>query len=495
MNRSKSALLNAIVIGAMLIIVMKPPVQAEIKRPKGTAWAKAEGGKFMEAGQGIAFDPDGNIVVTGEIGSGNSNIGSVQLHKTGTFENMFLAKYDPEGSVKWAVQDTGTGFSRGLDVTTDNKGNIFVTGYVHKELILGDVQFQVPAPDNQVYQSLFTAKFDKDGRCLWARQGKPTDSKSYHGKSIATDQNGDVYVAAFFWELMDLGEMELRANGEGDVALVKYRGTDGHLLWAMSAGSAKTDHELGVAVDGAGGAYLALLDYFAETTAGRVTVPYDATTQRYHRSVVVKFDASDGSVLWAKRGMGSYEGPYPGGIAANKNGDIAVTGEIHVNTTERTMEFAGQTFTTAGNWDCYVYKMNNQGSVKWATVMGSSGSDCGRVIGMDDEGDVLVGGWFTGIATFGNFTLTSSGRDIFLVCLASDTGQVRWAQRFGGVGIDFPSGLALSDNGDIAITGHMNGPIDFSTCEIEPIGQSDILVFKLGDTLPSQTGTGLHRVK
>jgi hypothetical protein len=79
-----------------------------------------------------------------------------------------------------------------------------------------------------------------------------------------------------------------------------------------------------------------------------------------------------------------------------------------------TATFGSTTLTSAGSNDVFTAKMNADGSWAWATKAGGSGYDYGEGISALPDGSSIVTGRFSGIATFGNTTLTSAGgSDVF----------------------------------------------------------------------------------
>ncbi len=58
---------------------------------------------------------------------------------------------------------------------------------------------------------------------------------------------------------------------------------------------------------------------------------------------------------------------------------------------------------------------------QWVKKAGGSGTDNGRSISVDGNGNLYVTGQFTGTATFGTTTLTSSGsNDVYVAKLDID---------------------------------------------------------------------------
>ncbi|MCU0376144.1 MAG: hypothetical protein MUF24_12630 [Chitinophagaceae bacterium] len=73
---------------------------------------------------------------------------------------------------------------------------------------------------------------------------------------------------------------------------------------------------------------------------------------------------------------------------------------------------------------------------RWAKAAGGNGDDLAAAIAVDASQNTYVTGYFVNNATFGSTNLTNAGsRDIF-IAKYNATGQVVWAQRAGGNGLD-----------------------------------------------------------
>lgn len=91
-------------------------------------WAKSAGGTNNDEGNSIATDDDGNVFVTGRFQSPSITFGSTTLIKVGAYD-FYIAKYDANGNVLWAQSAGGTNDDAGQSIATDVNGNVIVTGY------------------------------------------------------------------------------------------------------------------------------------------------------------------------------------------------------------------------------------------------------------------------------------------------------------------------------------------------------------------------------
>jgi len=83
----------------------------------------------------------------------------------------------------------------------------------------------------------------------------------------------------------------------------------------------------------------------------------------------------------------------------------------------------------------------------WAKQAGGSSADYGFGISVDSSGNSYVTGYFQGTASFGPYTITSSGpTDVFVAKLDSN-GNWQWAKQAGGSSADIGHGISVDSSG------------------------------------------------
>lgn len=133
-----------------------------------------------------------------------------------------------------------------------------------------------------------------------------------------------------------------------------------------------------------------------------------------------------------------------------------------------------------GNADMYVAKYNAAGVHQWSRLFYSAGmgTSAGQAIKVDGAGNVIVTGHFTGTMDFGGGPLVSAGNDdIFLVKLSTD-GVHQWSQRFGAAGDDFGLALAIDGSNNIFLCGYFNNIVNFGGVNYASAGLSDMFLAK-----------------
>lgn len=101
----------------------------------GYRWAVQEGDTLNEYGLGVGVDNAGTAFLTGA----HSNRGGIVVD-TSNRERLFLARYTPNGEKEWINLSPGGRIERGFDVGVDRRGNQVVTGGFADTLRLDDVR-------------------------------------------------------------------------------------------------------------------------------------------------------------------------------------------------------------------------------------------------------------------------------------------------------------------------------------------------------------------
>jgi hypothetical protein len=100
-------------------------------------WAHNAGGISHVDALDLAVDNSGNAFITGAFHE-ISSFGNTKLISSGD-DDIFLAKYNAKGKLQWARQAGGKSEDRATGISVDRFGNIYLTGYFWENLILDHV--------------------------------------------------------------------------------------------------------------------------------------------------------------------------------------------------------------------------------------------------------------------------------------------------------------------------------------------------------------------
>ncbi|MBI3852045.1 MAG: hypothetical protein HY298_17440 [Verrucomicrobia bacterium] len=283
-------------------------------------WVRQGGGALLDSGSAVDVDASGNVYITGGFRS-TATFGTNVLTSYGG-QDIFVAKYDSAGNVIWVKQAggvDGSGFpgERGMGVTADNAGNVYISGTVMDSGAGADFGTNhVTTPD---LTDDFVAKYDSVGNCLWV---VIIPTQSPRECVVSHDAAGNVYVSGRLTGSSTVGAFTISSAGAGDVFRLKLDSA-GNAVWYKAYGGAADEAPFWSTTDAAGNGYAAgyvsgnPTDLFGTTTS-------HATTGR---DVFVLKTDKDGNVVWAKEALGS-PGDTGYGVAVNANGNIAVSGYL-----------------------------------------------------------------------------------------------------------------------------------------------------------------------
>ena len=94
-------------------------------------WATSAGEACYTVVSGIATDASGNVYVTGGFQSPTITFGTTTLFNVDNSRyhlDIFIVKYAPDGTALWARSAGSTYHDRSNIITTDNSGNLYITG-------------------------------------------------------------------------------------------------------------------------------------------------------------------------------------------------------------------------------------------------------------------------------------------------------------------------------------------------------------------------------
>lgn len=196
-------------------------------RPDGSlVWARSLGGPGEQQSHGISADADGKTLVTGEF-QGTTLIGSQRLDSAGSRPDVFIAKLDRLGRVRWAKRfgDTDREIGRGIDA--DARGNVYFTGEFQGTLQLGGTTLTSAGSDDS-----FLARAGRGGRIRWAIGMGGAGPET--GPEVEVDDVGNSYLTGTFSGTARIGGFTLTTTGLRGAYVAKVS-PGGRVLWVVQS--------------------------------------------------------------------------------------------------------------------------------------------------------------------------------------------------------------------------------------------------------------------
>lgn len=386
----------------------------------------------------------------------------------------------PPGLV-W-VNQLGPGLIIPVGMVTDGNHDIYIAGqfYDAVDFDLGSGNFTL-TPNGT--SDSFVAKYKADGAFLWAKQ---TDMDIM---DVAVGGGEDVYYVGNFEGTVDFdpgpGTFDMTVSGSGSDMAVVYLETDGQFEWAIQlrGTSGENGNHIRAVTDTPleeiviTGSFTRTVDFDPGTGTANLTSASSAGPDIF----VAKYDET-GALMWAKR-MGST-------AFVERGHDVEVDGAGNIYTVgvfQTTVDFnpnAGtDSHTSAGQTDGFIQALDAAGNFRWAKTIGSIGADEAISVDVDDAGNPVIGGHFSGVVDFdpGGGTSNVNGGPSFILKLTA-AGNFDWARGIGG---DLVKVLVGPTN-EVFVTGSYEGDIDVDpgpdVYTLETAVTADIYLSQLSST-------------
>ncbi len=446
------------------------------------AWERSHQGTNHTYGNATTVDMDGNIYVTGSFFGPHISFGNIVLTNFDTvnnFSDFFIVKYDPMGNVLWARSAGGSNSDAGNALTTDNAGNVYVTGKFRSPSIAFDNT--VLTNNTAYFFDVFLVKYSPNGSVIWAQEAGGDNDDI--GMSLATNSNGNLFLTGTFKSsTITFGSHTLANMGVGyeDIFLVKYD-TSGNVIWLNTYGGAGVDGANKLVLDGSGNIYLAGSFASPNLHFGNITLIRSSTYDMF----VVKFD-STGMAIWANSaGTTSYNPAQ--NLCLDNSGNVFVTGYFE----GATITFGLTTLTNSGTGtaEMFLVKYAHTGSVVWAKSAGGSSDEFGYGCIANGNNVVVTGSFKSPSVTFGNITLMNRGSQDMYIAEYDGAGNVVFAKTAGGSGWDVGMSVALDALQNLYVAGsYSSDTMAFDTDTLFGIGYYKMFLAKIS-LLTTETPT------
>lgn len=370
--------------------------------------------------------------------------------------DAFVSKFNIEGNLLWSTYYAGPQTERVYNVTLDSTGNCYIAGStfsttniatngVHQEYLEG-------ADD------IFLLKLSSSGMRDWC---------TYHGGNghdFITDMkivNDTIFAVGHTTStnIIASSGAHQENNTTSEAGHITLFSTNGLFLWGTFFGESGNNSIEGIAVENSS---IYLTGRTNSSTGISTPGTHQETFSGFVDGFISKFNKS-GTQLWGTYFGGDYT-DVSNSIALDESGNIYICGDAsslnQISTPGAYQEnrlSAEQGFLT---------KFSSEGAQIWGTYTGGYNSDYLHKV-IYKSGFLYLGGQTLSedeIATTNSYqTIKADGFDIFIQKF--DTlGTLEWGTYFGDLANEDLTGIELSSNQQIFISGNSNlGSTNFTT--------------------------------
>lgn len=110
-------------------------------------------------------------------------------------------------------------------------------------------------------ENIYLAKYDSTGDFQWVWQSE-AKARWDKNRSIATDENNNIYLGGYFSNTKTFGNTTLSTKGDFDIFVTKFD-ENGNILWTKQAGGTGNDRSYAITTDSDNNVYIS--GYFNDT--------------------------------------------------------------------------------------------------------------------------------------------------------------------------------------------------------------------------------------
>ena len=335
------------------------------------------------------------------------------------WDNIFIAKYNPNGSYLWSktlhssITVNGYGLS-GHKLKLDHANNIILSGRFNHSVDFdpGPGQFNLVGPTITNYFPFgdkFLLKLDSTGNFMWVRKWAETEDwvfndAWYGANELDVDGNNNIFMPISFRDTLNIDPQvsgtNLYSKGKEDIALIKMS-PSGSLVWYKQIGDTAKDYCNSLATDINGNIF-----YAVRTNSGKLDVNPSFVQNNFYwlpqkwGHIILKLN-NNGSFLWAKKNITQDSSTHwwGEGIATNHKGDLYLTTKIEPYTSTSNqwdLDPGLGTFivNSLGSDDIALQNLDKDGNFIWGGVLGGNASDWSYNICTDTAKGVYLTGHF-----------------------------------------------------------------------------------------------------
>jgi uncharacterized membrane protein len=310
----------------------------------------------------------------------------------------------------WAKAYGSTGNDEAYSIQRTKDGGFIVAGYM-----------TISGTNTDVW----VLKLDRDGNVQWQKVfGGPFADAAYEVKESS---DGSFIVAGSSVTSVPTTQR----NG-----FIAKLDSNGNFVWSLTYGGTADDE------------FRSLTIYQESVTEYIIVTGYTRSFGSGGEDAwILKVKSLDGSIVWQKTYGTPNDDRFQRVITSSYNGSISYV-------------FAGRTFSSSTNFDFWVMITDENGNTKMSKKyfysLLSPGDEFAWDIKETPDGAFVV-------VDLAQRYIGSGGRDMWILKIGKDNGEIIWQKAFGGQYDDEARSAVVEENGDIIIAGTANSLVSSSS--------------------------------
>lgn len=377
-------------------------------------WQKCLGGSESDLANSIVLTVDGGFAVAG---SSTSSDGDIQGNH-GMWDYLVM-KLDALGNIEGEICLGGSEYDYGVFAQQTSDGGFIVAG--ESESNNGNVS------GNHGGSDYWILKQAASGGIQWQKSlGGSDDEKAYW---IQQTTDGGFVVAGSTYS--SDGDVSVN-QGSADCWIVKLT-SSGDIAWEKSFGGSSQDGAISIQQTIDGGFAVAAYTYSSDG---------DVSGNHGEKDYwIVKLNGS-GDIEWQKC-LGGSNNDSPRSFQQTNDGGFVVAGSSESND--------GDVSGNHGDEDYWIVKLDASGNIEWQKSLGGSDEDAGRWIQQTSDGGFVVAGYTE--SNDGDVSGNHGYRDCWIVKLDAE-GSLERQKCLGGSAADYANAIQETTDGGFVVAGN-----------------------------------------
>jgi hypothetical protein len=439
---------ESIAIGSDGALIVRTAA-GDLVQPRPVIYQEARQGRLRVQGRYVLLAPEASEAAPG----GHPEVGFL----VGSYDHHLPLVVDPV--LVYATFLGGSGFDRGLGIAVDAAGNAYVTGSTASLIFPGVGGSSIdPVPNSA--GNAFVTKIDASGTSIVYSTFLGGGGGDY-GTAIAVDATGNAYVtgvtASATFPGVSGSSIQPAPGGGDDAFVTKVDASGASIVYSTFLGGSGNDAAMGIAVDGAGNAYVTggtSSASFPGVAGSSIQPAYAGAGDAF----VTKINAAGTAIAYSTF-LGGVGDDVGRGIAVDRLGNAYVTGGSGSPSFPGVGGGSIQPANAGGLSDAFVTKINAAGTaIAYSTFLGGADDDGGGGIAVDAAGAAYVTGFtdstsFAGVGGSSLQPASGGGRDAFVTKIDPSGGAIVYSTFLGGSGGDGGFGIAADGAGNAYVTG------------------------------------------
>lgn len=352
-------------------------------------WDKTYGGSADDHATGISRTNDGGYVISGFTASSDGDV-----TENAGFHDYWIVKITSDGDIQWEKSFGFIGQDQAYQVIQTLDGGYFATGFLDVGMSEGEGNdFNDDQSSNRETQhslgDYWGIKMDANGNKIWRRYfgGSHVDQSK---DVLQTDDGGFLLVGISESSDFDISN----AKGANDFWVIKVS-ADGDKVWEKSYGGAETDRSFSF-VKATDGNYI--------LTGESRSIDADVSNPKGGGDIwVVKFDGSNGTLIWEKS-FGGTEFDTSRGVANLSNGYYAIAGSSRSSDIDVSNNYGAN--------DAWLILIDENGNLEFEKNIGGSDIDFANKTKGTSENEIIVVG--NSLSNDGDIAINKGNKDLLI---------------------------------------------------------------------------------